>query len=143
MTSNDSISHDDDMTCYMPTRWCDYSSTSWFMSLIWYLIHLLASLKYCCPLWLIITWFSMWWWHGMLFGNKLSQNFMVIHDFLWHHNFFVCLEFMAPIFVMACHNVLCAMKFLKPWIHACVCVLNNLFLTCNYDYNINNFFKNM
>jgi len=23
---------------------------------------------------------------------------------------------------------------------ACVCVLNNLFLTCNYDYNINSCF---
>ncbi len=25
--------------------------------------------------------------------------------------------------------------------HACVCVLNNLFLTCNYDYNINSHFE--
>jgi hypothetical protein len=25
--------------------------------------------------------------------------------------------------------------------HACLCVLNNLLLTCNYDYNINNHFE--
>jgi hypothetical protein len=25
--------------------------------------------------------------------------------------------------------------------YACVCVLNNLFLTCNYDYNIKNHFE--
>jgi len=25
--------------------------------------------------------------------------------------------------------------------HACACVLNNLFVTCNYDYNINSHFE--
>jgi hypothetical protein len=25
--------------------------------------------------------------------------------------------------------------------HACVCVLNNILLTCNYDYNINSYFE--
>jgi hypothetical protein len=52
----------------------------------------------------------------------------------------MCFEFMAPIFVMACHNFLCAISFLSHS-HACVCVLNNLLLTCNYDYNTNSRFE--
>ncbi len=35
-----------------------------------------------------------------------------------------------------CHEVFEVMNS-----HACVCVLNNLLLTCNYDYNINNHFE--
>jgi len=61
----------------------------------------------------------------MSFGNKVSQIFMAIHDFLWHHKF------------------LCAMKVFEVMnSHACVCVLNNLLLIYNnYDYNINNRFE--
>jgi hypothetical protein len=39
MSNNDSISHDDDMACYMTTRWCgsicqDHDSCHWFDELI-------------------------------------------------------------------------------------------------------------
>jgi len=51
----------------------------------------------------------------------------------------MCLEFMAPIFVMACHIFCVPLVF--EIVNACVCVLNNLLLTCNYDYNINSCFE--
>jgi hypothetical protein len=35
-----------------------------------------------------------------------------------------------------CHEVFEVMNS-----YACVCVLNNLLLTCNYDYNINGHFE--
>jgi hypothetical protein len=44
---------------------------------------------------------------------------------------------MAQIFVIACHNFLYHEVFEVMNSHACVCVLNNLLLTYNYDYNIN------
>jgi hypothetical protein len=60
----------------------------------------------------------------------------------------VCLEFMAPIFIMACHNFfVCYEVFEIINSHACicvlndVCVLNNLLLNCNYDYDINSHFE--
>ncbi len=40
-----------------------------------------------------------------------------------------------PLFSV-CHEVFEVMNS-----HACVCVLNNILLTCNYDYNINNHFE--
>jgi hypothetical protein len=77
----------------------------------------------------------------MPFSNKVSQIFMAIHDFLWHHKF-VCFEFMPTIFVMACQNVfMCHEVFEVMNSHECVSVLNNLLLTCNYDYNMNNRFE--
>jgi hypothetical protein len=52
------------------------------------------------------------------------------------------LEFMAPIFVMTCFNFLvCHEVFEIMNSDACVCVLNNLLLICNYDYNINSNFS--
>ncbi len=44
---------------------------------------------------------------------------------------------------MACHNSLCAMDEVFEIMnsHACVYVLNNLLLICNYDYNINSHFE--
>jgi hypothetical protein len=54
----------------------------------------------------------------------------------------MCFEFMAPIFVMACHKYfVCHEVFEVINSHACVCVLNNILLICNYDYNINNYFE--
>ncbi len=49
---------------------------------------------------------------------------------------------MAPIFVMASHLFfVCHEVFEVMNSYACVCVLKNLLLTCNYDYNINNHFE--
>ncbi len=54
----------------------------------------------------------------------------------------MCLEFMAPIFVMACHNFfVCHEVFEVMNSDACVCVLKNILLFYNYDYNINNHFE--
>jgi len=35
------------------------------------------------------------------------------------------------------------MEFFCVNSHACVCVLNNILLTCNNDYNINNHFEKL
>ncbi len=49
---------------------------------------------------------------------------------------------MAPIFVMACHNFfVCHEVFEVMNSDACVCVLKNILLFYNYDYNINNHFE--
>jgi hypothetical protein len=48
---------------------------------------------------------------------------------------------MESIFVMACYNFLCHEIFEVMNSHACVCVLNNMLLTSNYDYNINGCFE--
>ncbi len=53
----------------------------------------------------------------------------------------MCLEFITQIFVMACHNFVCYEVFEVTNSHACVCVLNNVLLTCNYDYNIKSHFQ--
>ncbi len=54
----------------------------------------------------------------------------------------MCFEFMASIFVMACHNFfVCHEIFEIMNSRACVCVLINLLLICNYDYNINSCFE--
>ncbi len=37
---------------------------------------------------------------------------------------------------LVCHEVFEVMNS-----HACVCVLNNILLTCNHDYNINSHFE--
>jgi hypothetical protein len=58
----------------------------------------------------------MWHWHNVHFGNKVSQIFMTIHDFCDTINFDVFWIYGTNI----CHGYqifLCAMKFLKPWIH--------------------------
>jgi hypothetical protein len=55
-------------------------------------------------------------------------NFYVLN--LWRQY----LSWHAIIFV--CHEVFEVMNS-----HACVCVLNNLLLTCNYDYNIDSCFE--
>ncbi len=84
---------------------------------------------------------SMWWWHNMPFSNKVSQIFMIIHNFSSHHKFLCVLNlwhqylsWKAIFFV--CHEIFEVMNS-----YACVCVLNNLLLTCNYDYNINSHFE--
>jgi hypothetical protein len=48
---------------------------------------------------------------------------------------------MESIFVMACYNFLRHEVFEVMNSHACVCVLNNMLLTSNYDYNINGCFE--
>jgi hypothetical protein len=54
----------------------------------------------------------------------------------------MCFEFMAPIFIMSRHNFfVCHEVFEIMNSYACVCLLNNLLLTCNYDYNINSRFE--
>jgi hypothetical protein len=55
----------------------------------------------------------------------------------------MCFKFMAPIFILACHSFLFTMSYTKKIMnsHACVCVLNNILLTYNYDYNINSHFE--
>jgi hypothetical protein len=54
---------------------------------------------------------------------------------------FLCFKFRESIFVMGCNNFLCHEVFEVMNSHACVCVLNNLLLICNYDYNINGCFE--
>jgi hypothetical protein len=51
----------------------------------------------------------------------------------WIYNTNICHG--MPQFFM-CHEVFEVMNS-----HACVCVLNNLLLICNYDYNINSHFE--
>jgi len=149
VNNNNLWSCDVKMACHMATRLINSRNTSWLMTLTshhdschWFdklIYHSLASWKYFFPLWLIMIRSSMWWWHGMPFGNKVSQIFMAIHEFLQHHKF-LYLEFMAPIFVMTCHNFVCHEAFEVMNSRACVCVPNNLLLICNYDYNINSHF---
>jgi hypothetical protein len=82
----------------------------------------------------------MWQWHGMPFNNNVSQIFMAIYDFLWHHKF-LCLEFITAIFVMACHYFLVPWGF---WNHEftcmCMCTKQSI-IDCNYDDNINSHFE--
>jgi hypothetical protein len=82
----------------------------------------------------------MWWWHGMPFGNKVSQNFTAIHDFCDNVSFCVSWIYGTNI----CHGMpffLCAMNF---WSHEftymCMCTKQSI-VNCNYDYNINSHFE--
>jgi hypothetical protein len=64
----------------------------------------------------------MWWWHDMPFGNKVSQIFMAIHDFLWHHKFLCVLNLHGTNIFMACYNFLCAMSFWSDeFTRMCMC----------------------
>jgi hypothetical protein len=58
---------------------------------LWINLIFLISWNFCL-LWLIMIWFSMWGWNDMPFCNKVSQIFMAIHDFLWHHRFLCVLN---------------------------------------------------
>jgi len=101
---------------------CQQNDVVLFVNIMIYVIdlinssHLLSSWKYWCFLQLIMIIFlhdEDMAWHLASRCHKFSWQSMI---FLWHHKF-LCLEFMAPIFVVTCHNFLCAMKFLKSWIH--------------------------
>ncbi len=70
----------------------------------------------------------MWWWHGMPFGNKVSQIFMATHDFC--HTISFCVPWIYGTnmchgmpYLFMCHEVFEVMN--SP---TCVCVLNNLLL---------------
>jgi hypothetical protein len=82
-------------------------------------------------------WSSMWLWHGMPFGNKLSQFSWQSMTFCDTINFCVFWIYGTNICHCMPFNFLCAMRFSK----LCVCVLNNQMLTYNYDYNINSHFE--
>ncbi len=116
---------DVDMACHMATRLSSSYNISWLMTLTshydsrhWFheLISFISQLKILLSFAInndyvfhvMMTWHAIW-----------QQNVSNCHGNLW---FFVCLVFMAPIFIMACHNFLCVMKFLKSWIHVHVYV---------------------
>jgi len=123
---------DVDVACHKATRLTSSHNNSWLVTLTshhWFdeLISL-VSWKYYCPLQLISIRSSVWLWHGMPFGNKVSQIFMAIHEFLWHHKFLCVLNLWGQYLswhtiFFVCHEVFEVMNS-----HACACVLNNLLL---------------
>ncbi len=112
---------DVDVACHKAMRLISSHNNSWLVTLTshhWFdeLSHWLVSWKYCCHLQLISIRSSMWLWHGMPFGNKVSQIFMAIHDFcdtisfcvFWIYGTNICRG--IPFFLFA-------MRFLELWIH--------------------------
>jgi hypothetical protein len=73
--------------------------------------------------------------------NKVSQIFMAIHDFLWHHKFWCVLNLWH--WYLSCH----AIFFCLPWsfwshefTSMCICTKQSI-VNYNYDYNINSHFE--
>jgi hypothetical protein len=135
VNNNNLWSCDANVACHMATRLTSGRNTLWLVTL--------TSHHDSCHWFdeLIMIQSSMWWWHGMPFGNKVSQIFMAIHKFLWPHKFLCVLNLWHQ--YLSWHVII----FYVPrgfWNHECTCMytcIKQSIVNCNYDYNINSHFE--